>query len=80
MDNIEKNIHRNGLDGGRVIAVPYIWGEDAAGVLAVNGGRQYDVLLASECLWRHEQVSTKHLAICTQVYINNICFYVIFLI
>ena len=30
-------------------------GDDIGPILAVNGGRNYDIVLASECLWRHEQ-------------------------
>jgi EEF1A N-terminal glycine/lysine methyltransferase len=32
----------------------YLWGEDPSEVLSFNGGQQYDVAIASECLWRHE--------------------------
>jgi nicotinamide N-methyltransferase len=32
--------------------VGYIWGEDPSGLLKVNNGDLYDVVLASECLWK----------------------------
>lgn len=56
MENLDRNIGRNGLDRARIQAVPYIWGEDAGPVLATNADRPFDILVASECLWRHEQV------------------------
>ena len=54
-DNITYNfknteyIERIGCQG-------YIWGESVDPLLEANGGSRYDIILASECLWRHEQV------------------------
>jgi hypothetical protein len=56
MENLDKNIERNQLDRRRIQVVPYIWGDDTEAMFSANGGHPFDMLLASECLWRHEQV------------------------
>jgi EEF1A N-terminal glycine/lysine methyltransferase len=53
-DNIDRN--KTARYGGSIASAGYLWGTDAAGILDMNRGRKYDFILASECLWRHEQV------------------------
>jgi predicted nicotinamide N-methyase len=60
IDVLRANVNANcGNDPGGVsrtkhFVVEHIWGEDVSPLLAVNGGELYDVLLAAECLWKHE--------------------------
>jgi nicotinamide N-methyltransferase len=51
--NLRRNVVRNGLTAN-VSVREHIWGEDVSPLLKANGGEQFDVVVASECLWRHE--------------------------
>lgn len=42
-------------DTGNTAVVGHIWGRSVKDLLAVNGGDQYDIVIAAECIWRHEQ-------------------------
>lgn len=51
--NLRRNVERNGLSD--IVKVEeYIWGENPSDVLSANEGEQFDIALATECLWRHE--------------------------
>lgn len=52
--NIDLNSHY--YPHSRVEVVGYKWGTDPNEILNKNSGNCYDLILASECLWRHEQV------------------------
>ena len=54
---LQENIDRNmNIENGDMIVMPHKWGDDCTELLGINGGQKFDVVLASECLWRHEQV------------------------
>ena len=53
--NISKNCLKAGLDS-MAIVIPYKWADDVTPLLIANNQNQYDVAIASECLWRHEEV------------------------
>jgi predicted nicotinamide N-methyase len=56
---IQENICLNGQHlsaGRRMEVVGHKWGTSVASLLERNGDRSYDLIIASECLWRHEQV------------------------
>jgi EEF1A N-terminal glycine/lysine methyltransferase len=54
LENIQANIYRNQLQQ-TVHCLGHVWGSDnVEELLERNGGRQYDVALAAECLWKHE--------------------------
>ena len=54
--NLRRNIEINKLLADNIAVIGHIWGADATNLLAVIGNSRYDVIVASECLWRHEQV------------------------
>ena len=65
LDNIAENFARNpparaggagdaGGAGARVRVLGHLWGAPVEPLLAAAGGR-FDVVIAAECLWRHEQ-------------------------
>ena len=56
LDNLRKNINLNCHDDRNIVVHGYMWGKEVSHLLAANEGQRFDVLLASECLWRHEQV------------------------
>lgn len=51
------SVDNGGSSGGGISDMGYLWGSDASDILALNNGCKYDFILASECLWLHEQVS-----------------------
>jgi predicted nicotinamide N-methyase len=51
--NLKRNVVRNDLTAN-VSVREHIWGEDVTPLLQANGDEQFDVVVASECLWRHE--------------------------
>lgn len=51
--NLKRNIARNGVES-KVQAIDHIWGGEVSPLIEANGGRLYDIALATECLWRHE--------------------------
>lgn len=53
LDALRKNIVKNDV-ASVVSTVDHIWGEPVERLLAANQGLQYDIVLAAECLWRHE--------------------------
>lgn len=66
LQNLRQNIFynlndKNYIQNGEIYStgvIGYIWGQDVGPMLDMNNahGRCYDFVLASECLWRHEQV------------------------
>lgn len=48
---LQRNLHHNQVDAQ---VVEHIWGEPADALLAANQGKRYDLILAAECLWRHD--------------------------
>ncbi len=56
LTNLSRNIEINLLSTETIIVVGHIWGTDATALLSASGNHRYDVIVASECLWRHEQV------------------------
>lgn len=40
---------------GEIVVVPYGWGNPPDELISVNYGDNYDVVIASECLWHHVQ-------------------------
>jgi nicotinamide N-methyltransferase len=51
LDTLKKNLERNRVSGH---VVGHIWGETVSPLLEKLNGEKYDVIVASECLWRHE--------------------------
>jgi EEF1A N-terminal glycine/lysine methyltransferase len=50
---LEKNIIANNVDS-IVKVVPHIWSEDVSPILTLNKDEKYDIILAAECLWKHD--------------------------
>lgn len=53
LDTLKNNIEINGV-ADKIVVKDHIWGEDVDPLLAVNEGEQFDLVLAAECLWKHE--------------------------
>lgn len=53
IQTLKQNILRNEVDHN-VHVIEHIWGEDCSSLLTINDQQQYDLILAAECLWRHE--------------------------
>eukprot|EP00455_Lapot_gusevi_P017868 TRINITY_DN1965_c0_g1_i1.p1 TRINITY_DN1965_c0_g1~~TRINITY_DN1965_c0_g1_i1.p1 ORF type:complete len:235 (-),score=41.86 TRINITY_DN1965_c0_g1_i1:143-847(-) len=49
LDTLRRNIRENDVD---ITVVPHIWGEDVTPLLEVIDNRKYDIILASECVWK----------------------------
>ena len=61
LSNLQNNVNVNFADDeqrSRIGVAGYVWGTDVAPLLELNKthGSLYDFVIASECLWRHEQV------------------------
>lgn len=52
LKSLQFNMNYNNIRNSCVL--PHIWGESVEVILASNDGVQFDVVMASECLWRHE--------------------------
>lgn len=50
---LQKNLTENSADAVAKV-VPHKWGEDVDALLAANGHNKYDLVLAAECLWKHD--------------------------
>ena len=64
LENLRTNIELNCSDDKNIAYCGFMWGDDVSPLLDTNEGQRYDVLLASECLWRHEQVQYYRLKYC----------------
>lgn len=53
LDTLRKNIIENEVDD-RVFVCDHMWGESVEPLLHLNGNSKYDIVLAAECLWKHE--------------------------
>lgn len=51
--NLKRNVVRNNLISNMSVR-EHIWGEDVTPLLQANSNQPFDVVIASECLWRHE--------------------------
>eukprot|EP01031_Cornospumella_fuschlensis_P024829 gene24829-30003_t len=49
---LEANVAENSVVNSCKV-VPHIWGEDVSALLSANSGNRYDLVLAAECLWKH---------------------------
>mmetsp|Transcript_13569 Transcript_13569/g.20365 ORF Transcript_13569/g.20365 Transcript_13569/m.20365 type:complete len:263 (+) Transcript_13569:46-834(+) len=55
-ENMTRNCMKDPSDPSRSFSVVgYKWGADVSPLIDANRGCKYDVVVASECLWRHEQ-------------------------
>lgn len=52
LKSLQFNMNQNEVRNSCVL--PHIWGESVEAIVASNNGAQFNVILASECLWRHE--------------------------
>eukprot|EP00596_Hydrurales_sp_CCMP1899_P005765 CAMPEP_0119045834 /NCGR_PEP_ID=MMETSP1177-20130426/42807_1 /TAXON_ID=2985 /ORGANISM="Ochromonas sp, Strain CCMP1899" /LENGTH=218 /DNA_ID=CAMNT_0007018217 /DNA_START=237 /DNA_END=890 /DNA_ORIENTATION=+ len=51
-DNIRKNFGNDEGENSNFFVVEHIWGSDVTSLLSPLNGKQYDVVVASECLWK----------------------------
>ena len=56
IENLKTNINLNFGEVDLIAVEEHIWGSDTHNLISINNGRKYDILVASECLWKHEQV------------------------
>jgi predicted nicotinamide N-methyase len=60
---IQQNIclnARSQSEDRRMDVIGYKWGTSVESLLEKNNNQLYDLIIASECLWRHEQVLSTH--------------------
>lgn len=53
-DNIAANTSTGAVQCTEHHVVPHIWGEDVTPLTSVNNNEKFDVVLAAECLWKHD--------------------------
>eukprot|EP01039_Chlorochromonas_danica_P000983 gene983-1067_t len=53
IETLQRNVVHNEVRD-IVHVVEHVWGESVERLLSVNGGEKFDLVVASECLWRHE--------------------------
>jgi predicted nicotinamide N-methyase len=53
LENLHKNMNQNNVNEC-VIVKDHIWGESVQNLLEANHHEKFDVVVAAECLWKHE--------------------------
>ncbi len=53
IETLQSNINTNNVMD-RVFAQDHVWGDSVDSLLEANDMEQYDIVLAAECLWKHE--------------------------